>query len=103
MRVTQVAIDKPSANGDNCHGKPVIRDVISDLLSTPKRREVGDRVRENTIPLRGKPGRHPHHVLLGDTRIEKAIRKLLLEWFDYRVPQVSDHQDYAVILPRNLN
>ncbi len=90
---------------DVCHHRAdvaVVADVVAQLLQAPKRGEVADRIGVGAGPGHRHAAGHGGHVLLGDARVEIAVREARGEVGEHAEAQVAGDQDQARILGGQL-
>src|SRR5712691_10060 len=102
MGDAEVAIREAAADRDHLHIRPVIADVVADLLQAPQRAEVGDRVREDDLAAQRHPDCEPDHVLLGDAGVDELVGVLVRELLDHRVAEVADDKAHPRVLVGEL-
>ena len=83
----------------DAHGQVVQDGAVADELVGPEGGERCDRIHEGDEPGLRQTGRQTHHVLLGHTGVEEAVRVAVGEGLDHREAQVAgDEEDPGVTL-----
>src|ERR1043165_6071515 len=102
MRRAKSSIRQSAADGDHAYSRPVIADVVSDLLQTTKRGEVSDAVRVDDKSAHRESGCDAGKVLFSDTDVGKLCRVSLAIIVEHAESEIAGEQQQARIARRQL-
>ena len=77
VRHAKRTIYETRAHTHNFNVDLVIGTAVADLLQTAQRGKIADGVDDHRLSLQRHAGRHAHHGLLRDARVDKAVREFL--------------------------
>ncbi len=93
VRTSHHAVTIPAAIPYKHDGKSVHANVISDLLKGAGKNKRSDTVNPRPEVLARQSGRHRHHILLSNARIDKSRAYRLLQRFKSAVTQITSQKD----------